>query len=169
MRGQFVPSFYKFMQVENIINQTIQNILSEQQDLFVIKKHISPSLDINITIDGDRLVNISDCINISRKIEQALDKDELDFSIKVQSPGADEPLVMPRQYKKHIGRKLEIKTNANTYEGKIENVDDNQVTIIWKAREKKPNGKGKMTVNYEKSIPFKEIEKAKIKITFNNN
>ena len=56
------------------------------------------------------LVNISDCIEVSRKIEKSLDRDEFDFSIKVQSPGADEPLVLPRQYKKHVGRKLKIKT-----------------------------------------------------------
>jgi ribosome maturation factor RimP len=157
------------MQVEKIIDQTIENILEEQSELFVIKKHISPALDINITIDGDRLVNVSDCIAISRKIEQALDRDELDFSIKVQSPGADEPLLMPRQYKKHIGRKLEIKTNGETFEGKLEDVSEENVTITWKAREKKPNGKGKMTVNYEKTVPFSDIEQAKIKITFNKN
>jgi ribosome maturation factor RimP len=157
------------MQVEKIIDQTIDNILTEQPELFVIKKHISPGLDINITIDGDRLVNISDCIDISRKIEQSLDRDELDFSIKVQSPGADEPLILLRQYNKHIGRKLEVNTATDSYEGQLKSVGDDSITLTWKSREKKPNGKGKITVQHEKSIPFSEIEKAKIKITFNNN
>ncbi len=157
------------MQVEKIIDQTIENIFAERGDLFIIKKHITTGLDINLTIDGDRLVNISDCIDISRQIEQALDRDELDFSIKVQSPGADEPLVMLRQYKKHIGRKLEIKTAEETLEGKLEEVGDEEVRITWKAREKKPKGKGKITVKYDRSIPFTEVEQAKVKITFNKN
>lgn len=157
------------MQVDKLIENTINNIFEEYQDLFIIKKQVSAGLDINLVIDGDRLVNISDCIDISRKIEQSLDRDELDFSIKVQSPGADEPLIIPRQYKKHIGRKLEVKTTDENYEGKLEEVTGESISLSWKAREKKPTGKGKITVNYEKSIPFSDIEQARIKITFNKN
>ncbi len=157
------------MQLEKIIDQTIQTILSEHEDLFVVKKHISANLDINLVIDGDRLINISDCINVSRKIENALDRDQYDFSIKVQSPGADEPLLLSRQYPKHVGRKLAVITKDNIFEGKLEAADETGIKLSWKTREKKPNGKGKMTVNYEKEIVFAEIEQAKVKITFNKN
>lgn len=157
------------MQVEELINQTIQNILSERSDLFVVKLSISSGLDINLTIDGDELVNISDCIDVSRKIEQALDREQYDFSIKVQSPGADEPLLLPRQYKKHVGRKLDLKTTKGEYEARLDEVNDNEIKISWKTREKKPNGKGKITVNHQEIVPFEIIEQAKIKITFNKN
>jgi ribosome maturation factor RimP len=157
------------MQAREKVEQVIQDILSERNDLFIIKKVISDGLDINLTIDGDELVNISDCIEISRKIEKSLDRDEYDFSIKVQSPGADEPLVSPRQYKKHIGRKLKLKTANEDIEGTLVSLTDEGVELHWKAREKKPVGKGKRTVKYEKTIPFKDIEKANIKITFNKN
>lgn len=157
------------MQVEELVNQTIQNILSERSDLFIVKLSISSGLDINLTIDGDELVNISDCIDVSRKIEQALDREQYDFSIKVQSPGADEPLQLPRQYKKHVGRKLDLKTSNGEYEAKLDEVSDNEIKISWKTREKKPNGKGKRTINHEITVPFQTIEQAKIKITFNKN
>ena len=157
------------MQVKDIINHTIQDILSERKDLFVVNSSISNGLDIHLTIDGDELVNISDCIEISRKIENAIDRDEYDFSIKVQSPGADEPLIMPRQYQKHIGRTLKIKTPTEKVEGKLVKVDDDCIELAWKSREKKPKGKGKITVKHEKSFSFTNIEKAKIKLTFNKN
>ena len=157
------------MQVKAIVNHTIKDILSERKDLFVVKTSISEGLDIQLTVDGDELVNISDCIEISRKIENALDRDEYDFSIKVQSPGADEPLIMPRQYKKHIGRMLKIKTSTGKVEGKLVKVDDDQIELTWKSREKKTKGKGKVTVEHDKTFPFSDIEKAKIKLTFNKN
>lgn len=157
------------MQVKETIEQIIQDIFSEREDLFIVQKSISEGLDINLTIDGDELVNISDCIGISRIIEQALDRDEYDFSIKVQSSGADEPLIFPRQYKKHVGRKLKLKTASEKLEGTLVKVTDEGVEISWKVREKKLVGKGKVTVKYEKAIPFNEIEKANIKLTFNKD
>lgn len=157
------------MQAKEILNHTIQDVLSDRPDLFIVKQHISEGLDINLTIDGDALINVSDCIDMSRKIEKALDRDEYDFSIKVQSPGADEPLIFPRQYNKHIGRTLIVKTTTEKIEGKLVKVDDDQIELTWKAREKKLKGKGKMTVNYEKTILYTDIEKANIKLTFNKN
>ncbi|TKS55913.1 ribosome assembly cofactor RimP [Mesohalobacter halotolerans] len=157
------------MQAKAIIEQTISKILEERSDLFVINQHISDALDINLTIDGEDLVNISDCIEISRKIESALDRDLYDFSIKVQSPGADEPLVDKRQYKKHIGRKVKLKTDSQYVEGRLVEVDDDQIRLTWKSREKKPKGKGKMTVKYDKTFAFTEIKEASIKLMFNKN
>jgi ribosome maturation factor RimP len=157
------------MQVQELINQTIQDILAERGDLFVVKQHITSNLDINLILDGDELVNIKDCIDISRRIENTLDREEYDFSIKVQSPGADEPLLLPRQYKKHVGRKIRVETAEDTFEGNLVEVDENAIHLSWKARERKPKGKGKITVKYERTIPFKAIEKANIKLTFNTN
>lgn len=157
------------MQAKEILNHTIQDILSDRPDLFIVQQYISEGLDINLTIDGDKLINVSDCIDLSRKIEKALDRDEYDFSIKVQSPGADEPLIFLRQYNKHIGRTLIVKTATEKIEGKLVKVDNDQIELKWKVREKKPKGKGKMTVNYEKTIAYNDIEKANIKLTFNKN
>ena len=157
------------MEVKETLNHTIDEILSERPDLFVVEQNISSGLDINLIIDGDNLVNISDCMEVSRKIEQALDRDEFDFSIKVQSPGAEQPLVLPRQYKKHVGRTLKIKTSTEKIEAKLVKVENNNIQLTWKTREKKPKGKGKITVQHEKTIPYTDIEKASIKLTFNKN
>jgi ribosome maturation factor RimP len=157
------------MQAKDIIEQAISAIFEERTDLFLVNKHISDGLDINLTIDGDELVNVSDCISVSRKIEAALDRDLYDFSIKVQSPGADEPLVDKRQYKKHIGRKLKLKTDTEKIEGKLVEVNDNEIRLTWKSREKKTKGKGKITVEHDKTFPFETIKEASIKLIFNKN
>ncbi len=155
------------MQVKQILDNTIKDILQERPDLFIVDENVSNGLDINLTIDGDELISVKDCIAVSRKIEQAIDRDEYDFSIKVQSPGADEPLLLPRQYRKHIGRTLKVKTDEDKFEGKLVSVETDFIQIAWKAREKKPKGKGKITVKHDIKIPFENIEKANIKLTFN--
>ena len=41
------------MEVKKHLNHTIEEILSERPDLFVVKQNISSGLDINLIIDGD--------------------------------------------------------------------------------------------------------------------
>jgi len=155
------------MQAIEQINECIKSAMDSRPDLFIVSSHVSNGLDINLIIDGDELVNITDCIELSRAIEHNLDREEMDFSIKVQSPGASEPLLFPRQYNKHLGRTLKIKTIDEKLEGKLAKVNGESIVLVWKSREKKPVGKGKITVTHEKEISFKDIEQSKIKLTFN--
>jgi len=115
--------------------------------LFLISLDIQGNNEIKVAIDGDNGVTVQDCIAVSRKVEHNLDRDEEDFSLEVMSVGATTPLQQIRQYKKNIGRVLEVKTKANAkIEGTLEEATDESVTLIWKAREPKPVGKGKVTV-----------------------
>ncbi|WP_299127421.1 ribosome assembly cofactor RimP [uncultured Winogradskyella sp.] len=148
------------------VEDLLQNALNERQDLFLIDFTMSTSNAIKIVIDGDRGVLVEDCIFISRAIEHNLDRDEYDFSLEVLSSGAASPLLLPRQYSKHVGRNLEVKTNNNTIEGTLKSIEDNGITLQWKTREPKPVGKGKVTVNKEASIAFNDIKEAKVKIKF---
>jgi len=118
-------------------------------------------------IDGDEGVKVEDCMFISRAIEHNLDREEEDFSLEVMSAGASEPLVNERQYKKNLGRSLHVKTADNSnIEGKLTAVDQDQITLNWKAREPKPIGKGKVTVQKEAIVAYNDIVEAKVMIKF---
>ena len=54
---------------------------------------------------------------ISRAIEHNLDREEDDFSLEVASAGATAPINKQRQYKKNLGRILEVKTASDKIEG----------------------------------------------------
>ena len=84
--------------------------LKENESIFLIDFTLGPGNKINITLDGDNGVALKDCMAISRAIEHNLDREEEDFSLEVASVGATTPMIMPRQYKKNIGRELEVKT-----------------------------------------------------------
>jgi ribosome maturation factor RimP len=149
------------------VEDLLQGALDERQDLFLIDFSLSGDNAIIIVIDGDNGVLVEDCMFVSRAIEHNIDRDEHDFSLEVLSSGAATPLTLPRQYKKHVGRNLEVKTlDSENLEGELIEVNDQGVVLKWKTREPKPVGKGKVTVIKEANVAFENIKEAKVKIKF---
>lgn len=140
--------------------------LESDTSLFLIDFDITSDNKIRVVIDGDHGVTVEDCIKISRAIEHNLDREEVDFALEVTSAGATSPMVMPRQYKKNVGRKLEVQTLEGDIEGKLTEVAAEHIVLEWKAREPKPVGKGKVTVQKKKEIRFSDIIKAKVVLKF---
>lgn len=148
------------------VKELLEVALQEDESIFLIDLAITLDNKINVVIDGDNGVTVKDCVRVSRAIEHNLDREEEDFSLEVASAGAASPLVMPRQYKKNIGRKVEVETENSSYEGNLTVANDESITLEWKAREPKPIGKGKVTVQKKKEILFSEIKKAKVVLKF---
>jgi len=150
----------------NKVKDLLENALLERTDLFLLEMTISEDNRIKIVIDGDKGVNVEDCMFISRAIEHNLDREEIDFALEVASAGATAPIVNNRQYHKNIGRFLEVKTAADKIEAILKEVSDDGISLEWKIREPKPVGKGKVTVKKEATIAFNDIVEAKVLIKF---
>ena len=148
------------------VKELLEQGLEEDPSLFLIDFTMGADNSIHVVIDGDRGVTVSDCMKISRAIEHNLDRDEYDFSLEVASAGASAPLVMPRQYLKNVGRKLEVQTKDQKFEGNLTSVNDEFIVLEWKAREPKPIGKGKVTVQKKEEVNFSDIIKAKVVLKF---
>jgi ribosome maturation factor RimP len=129
------------------VKELLDQALEENKSLFLIDFSITEGNQIRVIIDGDNGVTVKDCIAVSRAIEHNIDREETDFSLDVASAGVSEPLSIPRQYQKNLGRNLKVRTqNQDIFEGKLTKVDDKEIKLQWKTREPKPIGKGKVTV-----------------------
>lgn len=118
--------------VLDIIKDTLDG-----SDKYLVNMKITPDNRIFVDIDGDEGINIDDCIVLSRAIENQLNREEEDFELNVSSAGADAPLKMPRQYRRHMGRDLSVETfDGTTYEGTLTLCDDTQFTIQTKGTKK---------------------------------
>lgn len=149
------------------IEQLLNDFLAEREDLFLIDMKISASDDITVILDGDQGVTLQDCLDASRAIEFNMDREEHDFSLQVMSAGLSEPLSMPRQYAKNIGRDIKILLNDDSeIEGELAKVDEEKITMILRYRKPKDIGKGKVDVEEEKEITYSEIKKALVVIKF---
>ncbi len=152
---------------ETTVKTLIANGLEERPDLFLIDLTLHTDNKISVVIDGDNGVTVEDCMYMSRAIENNLDREDDDFSIDVASAGATSPLVNKRQYKKNIGRTLQIKAKPDVKtEGVLIEVDDSEVTLEWEAKEPKPVGKGKVVVKKQAKFKYEDVLEAKVIIKF---
>ncbi len=137
------------------------------EDCFLIDININ-SPKIEIFIDSDQDVTFAKCKQISRHLEERFDKEGwfgINYVLEVSSAGVGRPLLFPRQYKKNVGREIEIKMNDNkTLKGKLLYADDKNISISWE--EKIKTGSKKETIVREETIDYLNIEQAKIKISF---
>lgn len=138
----------------------------EGTDIFLVKLTVSSGNEINVLLDSDSGLTLADCKTVSRAIEFNLDREEEDFSLTVASAGIGEPLVL-RQYKKNVGRKVTVTlSEGEIIEAKMVAANDQVVQLEWKSREKKPTGKGKITVVNKRSIEYRDIKQTVVLITF---
>ena len=153
--------------MRNKITEILKEYFKKRKDLFLIDFELSLGNKVNVTIDGDNGVTVDDCVQLSRSLENNLDRDSEDFSLEVSSAGANTPLVHRRQYVKNIGRILNLVTCDNEkYEAVLKDVSDQNIILEWKTREPKPIGKGKVTVQKSVKINYNDIDSARIKLVF---
>lgn len=164
-RGRESPLFM-FMVDQEKVKELLQGALDENPSLFLIELAFLKDSRIKVVIDGDSGAPLSECIRVSRAIEHNLDREEVDFGLEVTSPDLSHPLKVKRQYNKNISRILNVKVKDDEYEGVLTEITDGGIVLQWKAREPKPIGKGKHTVEKIANISFEDIIEAKVKIIF---
>jgi len=153
------------MITEKKIKQLVDENL-ENTDRFLVALKVSSTNVIQIFIDADSAVTIDHCVELSRHIENNLDRETDDFELKVMSAGADQPFSMMRQYKKNIGNKVEALTTENKkIRGVLLEADDK--TIKLQEEKTVTRGKSKKTITgNELILPMTEVSQTKVVITF---
>ncbi len=164
--GDESPLFLYLRMNQDKVKELLQEALQENESLYLIDLQFLANSKIKVIVDGDSGVPLSECVRISRNIEHNLDREEEDFSLEVTTPDISHPLTVKRQYKKNISRILKVKTATEEFEGTLTEATDDNITLFWKAREPKPIGKGKHTVEKTVTVSYQEIKEAKVKIIF---
>ncbi|WP_175620639.1 ribosome assembly cofactor RimP [Chryseobacterium schmidteae] len=155
------------MEFRKNIETLLNDFLQTREDLFLIDLKFSAGDDITVILDGDQGVTVQDCLDASRAIEFNMDREEHDFSLQVMSAGLSEPLSTPRQFRKNIGREIEVLlTDSSEIEGELAEVDEEKITLVLRYRKPKEVGKGKVDVEEEKEIPYSDIKKALVVLKF---
>ncbi len=91
----------------------------EMENLFLVEVLIGGDYKIKVFVDSDdNKLTIRQCVRVSRHLEEFLDVDEEvaeKYTLDVSSPGLENSLKIPRQYKKLIGKTLKIHTFDEEY------------------------------------------------------
>ncbi len=143
--------------IEKLIRQKL-----EGTDKFLVSLHVKQSNRIFVFIDGDHDITIDDCTNMSRFIESYIDRDVEDYELVVSSSGADQPITMPRQYIKNVGRSITFKlADGRQFSGKLLGTDEQGITVQPEISNKK-----KTELAESEHILFISIKEAKVKLVF---
>ena len=147
--------------IEDFINAR----LKDSEDVFLVEAKIAPGNNIKVFLDADNGITIEKCIKVNRALYKQIEESDMfpngDFSLEVSSPGVEEPLKLHRQYKKNIGRTVEVTMDDGTKkEGKLSEVNDDEIIIEEKT------GQGKKVVIKTTNILFNQVKHTKVLVTF---
>ena len=118
------------MIAEEYIKQVVLKIINNS-GIFLVDIQVKPTNKIFIEIDDDKGININQCAEISREIEKYLNRDYEDFELNVSSPGLDKAFKVKEQYKKNIGKELNIQTiDGKNLTGVLKKISLDNIIIV---------------------------------------
>ncbi len=148
-------------QIENFI----LGFIEKSEDTFMVEVKITPGNQITVLLDADNGITIERCTAVNRALYKFIEESGMfpdgNFSLEVSSPGVDKPLKLHRQYKKNIGRKVEVEQiDGSKIEGTLVAVNEMEITV------EEQEGKGKKAITKTTTILFNQIKHATVLITF---
>lgn len=127
---------YKAEDIVKLVEQKI-----EGTGIFLISAEVKPGNQIVVTLDKSPNLGIDECIEISRFLEQNLDREKEDFELEVSSAGLGQPFKILKQYEKNIGKIVEVlQLDGIKHEGILLKANETEFEIETKIKVK-PEGK----------------------------
>lgn len=166
--------------VKSKIAEWLESILAEK-NLFLVEIKFATAKQIEVYVDSDEGIHISECAEVSRMLEKKLDESSLlpdNYILEVSSPGMSNPLKIPRQYKRRVGQVLEvIKNDGTLLVGELVQAGEQEIMLremvpvkskTQRAKEKKAAGNTapEIPVANEWNLKYSEIKKATIQYKF---
>jgi ribosome maturation factor RimP len=147
------------------IEEFVKQLIAKTDGLFLIEVKSAPGNKITVLLDGDKGVTIENCTAVNKALYKYIEETQLfgenNFSLEVSSFGVDRPLVLLRQYKKNIGRTVEVVlTDGQKLDGKLLDANEEQIIIEQKT------GKGNKMTTKTTTILFNQIKHTTVLITF---
>jgi ribosome maturation factor RimP len=147
------------------LEQKVEALISPEPGFFLVDLRIKPTNNIKVFIDADQGISIEKLVQLNRKLYKDIEESNFfpngDFSLEVSSPGLDEPLRMVRQYRKNIGREVEVlQQDGVKIEGKLLEVTEDGILVETET------GKNKKKQVVQHTILFDHIKTTKIQIKF---
>lgn len=137
-------------------------------DCFLLEAKLNANQKVEVFLDSDTGITFDKCQRISRYLEQHIDENNWlgeKYTLEVSSPGVSRPLVLLRQYPKHLGRKLELTlTDKSSKTGKLLQVLSEAIVLEEEVKTKE--GKKNKRELVASTIAFNDITKAIVKVSF---
>ena len=160
-------SFIKQKMTDRVkLKEYIEKVL-EGTRYFLVDLNVSSDNDISVEIDSEDPVSIEECESLTRAIESEFDRDEEDYTLEVGSAGLTSPFKVKRQYRKYLGKEVEVvQSDGKKLSGILSDAGEYTFTVIVKEKIKKPDQKRPVTEDVPHTFGYDEIKQTKYLLKF---
>ena len=136
------------MNVTEIIDALSGEIVA--RGLYIVDVSISKDNDIEVIIEKEEgIVELDDCVGVSRFFETCFDREKEDYSLTVSSAGLDQPFKVLKQYLKAVGTKVEAQIKGGRkMVAVLEAADEESITLKYSVKETVEGKKKKELVEH---------------------
>ena len=170
MRGSKKAPHFHYNKANMTEKSTIKTLVDEWlvgKDYFLVDIDISADNKIVVEIDHADGVWIEDCVELSKYIEDHLDRDKEDFELEVGSAGLGQPFKVQQQYINFIGKEVEVLSlDGKKTKGVLKAVDGNHFTVTTQEKIKPEGKKRPVMTDGDKEFEMDKIKYTKYIISF---
>jgi ribosome maturation factor RimP len=93
---------------------------------------------VRVLVDGENGVSLDQIASLSNEVSAKLD--EIDdfgatpYTLEITTPGTDRPLELERHWRRARGRKVVVRTETETIEGRVGRLDAGSVEIVVRGK-----------------------------------
>ena len=148
--------------VKNLVDQWL-----EGKDYFLVDIEISRDNKIVVEIDHADGVWIEDCVELSRFIEDHLDREAEDFELEVGSAGLGQPFKVAQQYVNFVGKEVEVlDADGKKYKGVLKGIDGRDFTVTVQEKVKEEGMKRPQLQDKDYQFSMDTVKYCKYLISF---
>lgn len=149
-----------------VLTETLERQLAGTPH-FLVHAEVRPGGKAIVEVDNDKAITLDDLIAINQGLRDVLGEALDDVELEVGSPGMGRPFRVPQQFRKHIGRMVEVLTaDGRTTKGRLLAHTDEALTL---QREVPSKVKGRAPKLEEEPtvIPFAVIRSTQASVNIN--
>ena len=151
---------------KNVVKELVEQWLADKE-YFLVDVETSHDSRIVVEIDHADGVWIEDCVELSRFIEEHLNRDEEDYELEVGSAGLGQPFKVPQQYVNFIGKEVEVlDKDGKKYKGILKSVDGNDFVVAVKEKVKVEGKKRPVLQDVDHNFKMDGVKYTKYLIQF---
>ena len=153
-----------------IDKEKVKSIVEEwlkDKEYFLVDVDINSENKIVVEIDHTDGVWIEDCVELSRFIEDRLDRDAEDYELEVGSAGLGQPFKVVQQYENHIGKEVEVlSADGKKYKGILKSVNAPMFVLTMQEKVKLEGMKRPQMQDVDHEFCMDDVKYTKYLISF---
>lgn len=139
----------------------------EDKEYFLVDVEVSSDNCVVVEIDHADGVWIEDCAELSRFIEENIDREVEDYELEVGSAGLGQPFKVPQQYQNFVGQEVEVlDADGKKVKGLLKSVDGNDFVVTVNEKVQVEGKKRPVKMDVDHTYQMDKVKYCKYLISF---